>query len=232
MEATNSFIIAMRLLLIWLVLSGLFLYYKTTILLITKKQILGVFSRLIVSWLMLFFACTLFHVSISNALLPFFTLLLNHLQNDYIASLSLLEQTTQAIQIDVTLLREIHPFISGTKYFQYFHLLAFLQTLVLVPAILFAWPVKRALSRVFLVLLSIPLSVFSLMINVPFQMAYSFETTFAKLAKINDAVRPEPFYHLWVLFMINGGNLIIIVLGVVLATALQKKYLSFQQLID
>jgi len=166
--------------------------------------------------------CTHYHAVISKTLLPAFTFLLNLIQNDYTATLSLFNNATETIKMDVIILRDLHPFIQGTPYFQYFYFLPSLQATVLLPALLVAWPVKRGLSRVFLVFISIPLSLFLLMLNVPFLMAASFETTFSKLASLKNLIRPDPLYQLWVDLIANGGNLILIILLIIFATKLQR----------
>jgi len=222
METLDPFTLIVRLFVIWGILSILFICYRPYIFSSTKIQIAGIFTRLISTWLILFFLCTHYHVVISKALLPAFTFLLNLIQSDYTVTLSLMNNATETIKMDVILLRDIHPFIQGTPYFQYFYFLPFLQAIVLLPALSAAWPVRRILSRVFLVFISIPLSLLLLMLNVPVQMAASFETTFSKLASLKNLIRPDPLYQLWIDFIANGGNLILTLLLIIFATKLQR----------
>lgn len=222
METPDPFALTARLFVTWSVLSILFFCYRPYIFQSTKRQIAGVFGRLISAWLILFFLSTHYHAAISKALLPAFTWLLNLIQNDYTATLSLLDNATETIKIDVIILRYIHPFIQGTPYVQLFYFLPCLQTTILLPALLTAWPVKHLSSRIFLVLISLPLSLFALMLNVPFQIAASFEATFSKLARLKNLIRPDPLYQLWVDFIANGGHLALLILLIVFATKLQR----------
>jgi len=224
METLEPFILIARLFVVWGILSILFICYRPYIFSSTKLQIVGIFGRLISTWLILFFLCTHYHVAISKTLLPTFTFLLNLIQSDYTATLSLMNNATETIKMDVIILRDLHPFIQGTPYVQYFYFLPSLQAIVLLPALSVSWPVRHILSRVFLVFMSIPLSLFLLMLNIPVQMAASFEITFSKLANLKNLIRPDPPYQLWIDFIANGGNLVLTLLLMVFAIKLQKTW--------
>ncbi len=223
MEEGDYYSVVIRLLFAWFVLSALFLHYRSRILSTNKKQLLGIFSRLIAMWLALFFFCTYYHLFITNTLLPVFTFLLNHIQSDYLATLTSQVNATGHIKIEIKMLHDIPPLSPGVVFSQYYHFLPTLQTIVLLTAILTAWPVKNLRDRLFLISLSIPLSLFLLMIIVPFLIVDQFETTFIALANIKNIIRPEHIYHLWVQFIVNDGFFILIIFMAVLATQLQKK---------
>ncbi len=212
-----------RLFLTWFVLSALFMGYRSQLLIISKKQWLGIFSRLIVSWLALFFFYTNHHLFIIKTLLPVFSFLLNNIQNEYTVTLSSIGQATESIKMDILILRDIAPFKPGVELYQYFNFLPILQQMALLPATLIAWPVKHFQARLILLIMSLFLTVVLLMLTVPFLMAYQFETTFKTLAGIANFVRPTPYYQWWVQFITNDGHYIVIVFMVIFTTKIQRK---------
>jgi len=158
--------------------------------------------------------------------MPIFTYSLNYVQSEYSATLSLIDASNSTLQIGITTLKDIPPFIPGISYYQFFNPTSIFQGLSLVSALLIAWPVDTLKARFFLFLTSFPLSFILLMLNIPFQIASSFDSTFSKLARINDLIRPEQIYQPWVLFIANGGNYILVIILVVFATQLQKRLFS------
>ena len=125
MEKSDFYLTVVPLLIIWFALSLVLFCFKPAILLATKKQIIGMFSRLVFTWLALFFLCSYFYTSITSALFPLLTYLLNHLQDEYIATLSHLNRMTKSIQINVIIAADLLPFANGTKYHQYFNMAPF-----------------------------------------------------------------------------------------------------------
>lgn len=223
MDEPSLYAKSVPLMLTWLVLSGLFLGYRKQVFLISKKQLLGVFGRLIITWLALFFCYTYCHLLIIKTLLPIFSFLLNQIQSDYTATLNTIGKASESIQMNIRMLRDIPPLKPGTAFFQYFHFLTILQQMALLPAILIAWPVNHFYHRFILFIMSLLLSLVLLMITVPFLMASQFESTFTALTNFNNIVRPDPYYHWWVQFITNDGHFIVIIFMVVLATKIQRK---------
>lgn len=224
MDEPNFYAKSIPLVLTWLVLSGLFISYRAKVFLISKKQLLAIFSRLIITWLAFFFFYTYCHLFIIKTLLPVFSFLLNHIQSEYLAALSSIEKATEAIQINIKILHDIPPLKAGIEFFQFFYFLTILQQMALLPAILIAWPVNRFYDRFILFIMSIFLSLVLLMLTVPFLMAGQFESTFTALSNVTDTVRPDPYYHGWLQFITNDGHFIVIIIMVVFASKIQRKF--------
>lgn len=220
---TDFHTLIIRLLFAWIVLVCFFLSYRIQILSTSKKQLLGIFTRFITSWLVLFFLYTYFYSSITDAMLPMFNFAINLIQRDYIATLSNLTNTTGQFKISIKILHHIPPFTTGTILPYFFYFLTILQTVALLPAILIAWPVNRIEEHFFLMLISIPLSLATLAMVVPFLIANQIETTFVSLAKFSNLTRPDPFYQLWTNLLTSEGGILLIFFMVLLATKLQKK---------
>jgi hypothetical protein len=196
----------LRLLIAWLVLSAMSFIFRRQLLNLTQPVLLGVLGRLLLAWLILSVLGLMYGKAMLSQLLPLLTWMINSIQDDYSASLTITDLAGGQLQLLASLRHDIAPLVKGDTLNIFNDTMHFVIPLLLLVSVFFAWPVKHFQARIKLLLLVIPIGLMSTALTVPFQLAGATEMAFQSLAHQTHLPREKPFYLLWVRFLEDGGG--------------------------
>jgi len=195
-----------RLLIAWLVLSAMAFIFRRQLLNLTQPVLLGVLGRLLLAWLILSVLGLMYGKAMLGLLLPLLAWIINSIQADYSASLTITDLAGGQLQLLASLRHDIAPLVKGDTLNIFNDTMHFVIPLVLLFSIFFAWPVKHFQARFKLLLLVIPIGLMATALTVPFQLAGATEMAFQSLAHQYHLPRDKPFYLLWVRLLEDGGG--------------------------
>lgn len=194
----------LRVVIAWIILSALGIFFTKQAYQLSKGIIFGVLIRLMLAWVTLSALGFIFAIPLVKSLLPSVNWLINLLQEDYSASLTLTDQGRR-IELMSILHHDIPPLVVGDTLTTLSTTLHFMISPVLFYSLLFAWPVKQFQSRIKLLILSTPFIFLLVTLMISCQLVAVNEMTLQTYASQADIERDEPFILAWMNFIQNGG---------------------------
>lgn len=161
----------------------------------SKTLLLHSIIRFAVVWTSLAVLVFIFRKQYIDLLLPYLTFVINLIQDDYGATLSLAGNQGELIQLTAVLNHRVAQLQQDTVMSTFIDNLHFIMAQALLFSILFAWPVKRFRSRLKLLLLGLPLALVLAGLTAPVQLAGLNESVFQRL----DSAYRESGQHAWLL---------------------------------
>lgn len=206
MDSIISLDLAVRVSIIWLCISLLSFLLGNRFANIKKDILFITVFRFLVAWIALSVLFFKYESCVAALFLPCFEFVINFVQDDYEATLSIVKQKSCLIQLTSILKHDIAQLRQGSKMASFIDSLHFVMSQALLFSILCAWPVKLLSSRLKLFLLGVPLAFLLAGLTTPILLAGMSETTFQHFDKTYESSHPHLWLSTWAGFIENIGS--------------------------
>ena len=219
-----------RLLITWVLLSIISFLFSRQVGSLKKSVLIGALSRFMMAWIGLSILGFVFAKPLLEQFIPAVSWMMGFIQQDYSVELFFNDKFNNHVQLVSTLNVPIPPLNQGDTMNTSSNILPFLMLLVIIYALLIAWPVKSFLSRIKLLVLSAPVSFGLLILVMALQLAAVNELTLKILTNQFGLLREKSFFLIFSNFIQNSESWLRSVILVIIGSAiLPRAWLKYKQ---